>query len=146
MTLAPGPIIFLIYDQFISYYPEYALALLPERKSLSTIIAGFSFTMLGFMGAIVTILFTFNNSETIKSFSRVGYMDIFFRIYYLTIICLIVTAFLSLYGFSSTAFILPFKLMIISFVNNLIQVMVITIMIINLARNAAHEGEEETED
>ena len=102
-------------------------------------IAGFAFAMLGFLAAIITILFAFVHSETFKNYRRIGYLDILFYMYKLSIVCLIVTAALSLFGFASTNFILAFRLLLIFFVINLVQVAYITITISNLARNAGHE-------
>ncbi|MCK5606624.1 hypothetical protein KAR91_32280 [Candidatus Pacearchaeota archaeon] len=104
-------------------------------------VAGFAFAMLGFLAAIITILFAFVHSETFKAYKRVGYLDILFYMYKVTILCLIFTAAMSLFGFASTDFIWPFRLMLIFFVINLFQVAYITITISNLAHKAGHETE-----
>ena len=139
MTLLPGPLTFLAYDLLVEMYPDYALGLLQARKEVATLVAGFSFTMLGFLAAIITILFAFVNSEAFKRYKRGGYLDLLFFLYVFTVLDLVVTAFLSLYGFSNQVFEWPFKIMVMFFENSLIQVMIITIIISNLARNATNE-------
>lgn len=111
------------------------------RKELSAVIAGFAFGMLGFLAAIITILFALVHSETFQAYKRVGYLDVLFFMYKLTIVCLGVTAVASLFGFASTNYVAAFRIMIIFFVINLSQVGYITLTIANLARNAGHESE-----
>lgn len=135
--LLPGPVALMGYNLATNDNPALALALVLERKDISTLVAGFCFTMLGFLAAVITILFAFVHSETFKSYERVGYLDLLFFIYIFTIVNLMITALLSLYGFSSTTFVWPFRIMLMSFVNNLIQVGVITLSVANLARRAA---------
>ena len=96
--------------------------------------------MLGFLAAIITMLFAFVHSEAFKKYKRQGYLDVFFFLYTLTIICLVVTSFLSLYGFSRTVFEWPFRIMLMFFGNSLIQVTLIAVVISNLAKKVSHEG------
>lgn len=104
-------------------------------------VAGFAFAMLGFLAAVITILFAFVHSETFEAYRRIGYLDVLFYMYKMTIVCLIFTAAMSLFGFASTVFVWPFRLMLMSFVSNLLQVAYITITISNLAHKAGQEAE-----
>jgi len=139
MTLLPGPITFLIYNEVVAVLPEYALSLSVEKKDISSLIASFSFTMLGFLAAIITILFAFVHSRVFVKYKTAGYLDLLFFLYLFTIVNLVFTAFLSIYGFSQNDFIWPFRLMLMSFENNLIQVALISIIISKLAHKASNE-------
>ncbi len=102
-------------------------------------IASFAYTMLGFLAAVITLLFVFTNTENYAAYKRKGYLRIFFHGYFITIASLLVTAFLSLYGFSQVKNVFAFEMLLMSFSNNLIQVFIITFIICNIARNSSGE-------
>lgn len=135
--LAPGPLLYLLYRTLIQFNLIESLMLFSAKKDLANMIAGFSYTMLGFLATVITILFVFTKSPNFEAYKRNGYLDIFFFGYYLSIICLLITAFLSLYGFSPKNNILQFHLLLISFANNLIQIFLITWIICNIARKSS---------
>lgn len=139
IMLIPGPVAFLIYSSFVDSNPEFALVLSSDRKSIASLVAGFSFTMLGFLAAIITILFSFVNSESFRRYKKRGYLQMFFFSYFLTIICLVITSFLALANFSSTFHPWLFRIQIISFTNNIVQIALLTLVISNVARHASHE-------
>jgi len=138
--LIPGPLAYLIYEWFSSIQPSFSLGLAAERKAISSIIASFSFTMLGFLAAVITILFTFAQSKTLRRYKDKGYLDLFFLCYFVTIVFLVITCFLALAGFSNTLYIWVFRVLIMSFVNNIMQIAILTLIIFNLARNASKEA------
>lgn len=136
LTLLPGPLLYLIYSSLVWLHPEFALALLPARKELAGLVAGFSFAMLGFLAGIITVLFAVTHSEAFRRYRRKGYLDVFFTLYRFTIFNLAVTAMLAVIGFSHTPWVLAFRFMGMSFVNNIVQVVAIAYIISSLAKQA----------
>ncbi|MFZ5536760.1 MAG: hypothetical protein ACOZAP_04690 [Pseudomonadota bacterium] len=110
-----------------------------ERKAISSLVAGFAFTMMGFMAAIITVLFAISDSGVYKRYKSKGYLEQFFALYFVTILCLAMTALLSLFGFAHQPQPAAFAGMMIMLVNDLVQVTWIAIILVNLARRAAHE-------
>lgn len=136
--MTPGPVSYLIYDFGVSKWPAFALGLGEKSQALANLIASFSFTTLGFLAAIITILFAVASTPAFKSYVRKGYLDLLFFLYFFTIVSLIFTAFVSLTIFSSAVGAWGVRLLLMSFVNNIIQVALITLVICNLARKASH--------
>jgi len=98
--------------------------------------------MLGVLATVITIIFVAIDTEALKRYRRNGYLSLFFNLYIFTVISLVITAFLSLYGFSSTPFIWMFRIMIVSFSNNIFQVIGIIIFIMmNITKQASVSGE-----
>lgn len=137
--LTPGPILFLMYKLLAKHDLINRLALFAAKKDLANMIASFAYTMLGFLAAVITILFVFTNTENYAAYKRNGYLRIFFYGYFIKIASLLVTAFLSLYGFSQVQNVFAFQLLLMFFANNLIQVFIITFIICNIARNSSGE-------
>ena len=140
MTLIPGPVAYLIYRFVVKHLPDQALGLFQSREAIGNLVAGFSFSMLGFLAAVITILFAFVPSEAFQRYKRVGYLNVLFSLYTFTVVHLVITSIISLYSFSAAPFVWPFRLMIVFFVNSLVQVTLITFIINNLARNASQEN------
>jgi hypothetical protein len=136
--LTPGPISYLIYEIGVSKWPGFALGLSEKAHALANLIASFSFTTLGFLAAVITILFAVASTPDFKSYVRKGYLDLLFFLYFFTLINLVFTAFVSLTIFSSAVGTWGLRLLLMSFVNNIIQVALITLVICNLARKASH--------
>ena len=141
MSSLPGPLLYLIYQILSESFPSLSLALFLEKKDLSTLVAGFSFSMLGVLAAVITIIFAVIDTESLKRYRRNGYLDLLFNLYLFTVISLVCTAFLSLYGFSSTPFVWMFRIMMMSFSNNLFQVMIVIFIITNITRRASISDE-----
>lgn len=137
MTLTPGPISYLIYEFSVSKWPNLALGLAERSQALANIIASFSFTTLGFLAAIITILFAVASTPSFKVYARKGYLDLLFFLYFFTLFSLVVTAFVSLAIFSTAVGPWGIRVLLMCFVNNIIQVALITLVICNLARNAS---------
>jgi len=95
--------------------------------------------MLGFLAAVITILFAFVNSQAFIKYKRVGYLDVFFYLYILTIINLIVSAGLSFLGLSDIQFVWVFRFMLLSFAANMVQITLITFIISKIAFQGSHE-------
>ena len=133
----PGPTCFLIYINLTEVYPEVSLGLSVEKTNIAIIIATFSFTMLGFLAAVITILFSFSRSTAFRKYSNKGHLEVFFFIYYLAIFCLIITFGLSIISLSSSNGVWPMRLSLISTVNNLIQICLLTVIIVNMAKKSS---------
>lgn len=136
--LVIGVILVSGYFWLADKFPEYALGLFANKKDIVTTVLGFSFSMLGFLAALITLLFGFSDKEAYKKFNRNGSMSLLLFLYNLTVVCLVITAFLALFGYSNNKiFVLPFRIMIGSFIVNIIQVLVLTFVISNFSKNAS---------
>jgi membrane protease YdiL (CAAX protease family) len=112
------------------------LLIYANKKDLANMIAGFSYTMLGFMATVITILFSFTKSANFEAYKRRKYLSVFFSGYYICILSLVVTAFLSLYGYSSANHVSAHYALLVSFANNLWQIFFLTVIICNIAKNS----------
>lgn len=134
VMLLPGPSLFLIYKKLVACGILEPLLLHSKKIEIATMISGFAYTMLGFVATVITILFVFTKAPNYEGYKRNGYLDVFFVMYFLTIISLLITAFLSLYGFSPNHNYGAFNFLIVSFANNLINIFMVTFVICNIAR------------
>ena len=108
-----------------------------NRKEFSSLTAGYAFTMLGFMAAIITILFAFTNSPNFQKYKENGYLRIFFWGYFLCILTLMLTAFFSVFGFSQVGHVWQHHALLICFFSSLWQVSLLTLIIVNIARKSS---------
>lgn len=99
-------------------------------------ISSFSFTTLGFLATVITILFALSGTSNFQSYDRKGYLSVFFHVYYIAIVSLISTAVFSVYVLSETVGRLELRCLVALFVSNLFQVLFLTIVICNLARKS----------
>lgn len=134
MTLLPGPIFYCLYHKLVEIYPCYSMSIAAQKSNLAVIIATFSFTMLGFLSAVITILFSFAGSVTFKKYKKKGYLDVFFCIYYLSISNLVVTFFLAILSLSKANGFWVMRFSLMSTVDNFVQVAILTTIIVNLCR------------
>jgi hypothetical protein len=112
-----------------------------EVRTLATIVAGFSFTMLGFLAAIAAFLFSLQKYRFFKRWVEDRNADVFFTLFKVAFICLFVTFGCSLIVFTSQAMGLAFKAMMMSVTNNILQLGVITIIIVDKLAKARQEEE-----
>lgn len=115
------------------------MSIAAQKSNLAVIIATFSFTMLGFLSAVITILFSFAGSVTFKKYKKKGYLDVFFCIYYLSISNLVVTFFLAILSLSKANGFWVMRFSLMSTVDNFVQVAILTTIIVNLCRRAINE-------
>lgn len=139
MTLIPGPALHCLYHEIIEKYPQYSTSIAVQKNNVAVIIATFSFTMLGFLAAVITILFSFTGSVAFKRYKTHGYLDIFFCIYYLSIITLVTTFFLAILSLSSSNGFIFMRFSLMTTVDSLVQVVLLTAIILNLFRRAINE-------
>jgi hypothetical protein len=110
------------------------MSLISQKSNVAVILATFSFTMLGFLAAVITILFSFSRSVVFIKYKRKGYLDVFFFVYYFTIFSLVMTFVLSLLSLASSNGLWAMIGSLMSSVNNLGQISLLTIIIVNLTR------------
>ena len=140
ITLIPGPILHIFYKHcFISLWPEYALGLSDQKKDIALLLASFSFTMLGFLAAVITIMLSFSKSKAFRRYRDSQRMEIFFALYFLAIFHLGLTFALSLIALSNNFGEVLMQFALGSSANSLVSVGLIAIIIINLCKRAIME-------
>ena len=137
LLAAPGTICFYLYQWGKRLGWIDPILIYANRKEFSNLTAGYAFTMLGFMAAIITILFAFSNSRNFRQYKEKGYLRIFFWGYFLCIFTLMLTAFFSVFGFSQVGHVWQHHALLISFFSSLWQVGLLTLIIVNIARQSA---------
>lgn len=115
------------------------MSLAKQKSNISVIVTTFAFTMLGFLAAVITILFSFSSSKVFRKYKRKGHLSVFFYIYYLAIFNLVITFALGVLSLAESQGIWPMRLSLMSVVNNFSQISLLTVIIVNLSSKAAHE-------
>ncbi|MCF2901555.1 hypothetical protein L1267_14335 [Pseudoalteromonas sp. OFAV1] len=111
---------------------KYSISLgFTDIRTLATIVAGFSFTMLGFLAAMATFLFSLQKYKFFKRWLEDGNAEVFFSLYKVSIVCLFITFAASLITFTSQGQHLSFKIMMMFIINNIVQLSVITLVLVN---------------
>ncbi|HGY4374734.1 hypothetical protein HV211_06765 [Citrobacter freundii] len=98
-------------------------------QGIATIVAGFSFTMLGFLAAIAAFMFSLQKYVFFRRWINDGGADVFFVLYKVAIVCLFITFSLSLIVFTNLGAALAFKLMLMFAIDNIIQTMILALVI-----------------
>ena len=137
--LAPGPLMWLAYEagKKLGWFDP--VLLYGSKRELAGMLAGYAFTMLGFMATAITILFAFTNKAHFQRYRERGYLGLFFAGYFICIATLVATAFLALYGFSGTSHPNKHTALLVCFASSLWQIATLTIVIGNLAKNSLSE-------
>lgn len=91
------------YDALISHYPSLSASLYPERKQVASIIAGFSFTMLGFLAALIGIMFTNTGSRAFIRYRKTGSLNVFLLVYFCALVFLMIDFIFAILSFSGAA-------------------------------------------
>jgi hypothetical protein len=112
-----------------------------DIRTLATIVAGFSFTMLGFLAAIAAFMFSLQKYRFFKRWIEDGNADAFFALFKVAFICLFVTFGFSLFVFTSQGIGFAFKAMMMSVINNIIQLGFITLIILDKVSKARQSEE-----
>lgn len=120
--------------------PGWSLNLLEQKNEVAVIVASFAFTMLGFLAAVITILFSFSRSRVFKKYKNQGRLDVFFAIYYCAIFSLVVTFFLALLTLSNSIGLWAMRGGLMSTINNLAQIGLLTVIIVSLSRKSIRES------
>lgn len=98
-------------------------------QGIATIVAGFSFTMLGFLAAIAAFMFSLQKYIFFRRWINDGGADVFFVLYKIAIVCLFITFSLSLIVFTKVGASIAFKLMLMFAINNVVQTMILALVI-----------------
>jgi len=91
------------YDCLVSSFPNLSASLYPERKPVANIIAGFSFTMLGFLAALIGIMFTNTASNTFVRYRNSGSLNVFLIVYFFALVFLMINFVFAILSFSDAA-------------------------------------------
>lgn len=132
----PGPALWKLYKWAISYDSSLSLSLNGQKSNLSVILATYSFTMLGFLAAVIAVLLSFSQSRTFKKYKQNSYLDVFFIVYFLCIITLAITFLFSILSLSSAPTSFFMHGAVATAINSIVQVAVITTVIINICRKS----------
>lgn len=92
-----------------------------QKSDIATIVAGFSFSMLGFLAAVITILFSFSGRLRFQKYQQAGYLDVLMWMYYSSIFSLVIAGGLSIGSFSKTYGPVFFDFMSAAFVSSIFQ-------------------------
>lgn len=133
VLLALGPIAYVAYAKVVSHFPEQALSLFVRRESVSVILASFAFTMLGFLAAVITILFSLSQTRAFRKYKSGGYLTVFFSIYYCAIACLMLTFLTALLSLAGSNGVWPMRISLMFTVTSLAQIAALLTTIINLS-------------
>lgn len=110
-----------------------------SMEGLATVIAGFSFTMLGFLAAVAAFMFSLQRYSFFRRWVNDGGSDVFFALYKVSIVCLFVTFSLSVIVFTKNGSDLAFKFMLMSVINNVFQTLIVTMIIVGQISKAKKE-------
>lgn len=127
----PGFLIYLAYKQF---WPVAGirLGLTHHNKDLSILIGTFSFSMLGFLATVITIIIALSDRLHIKTYSRKGHMKEFLFFYLIAIGNLFVVFLMSVWNLGKNSHPLLFDMMLVFFINTLAETALIGLVIFNL--------------
>ena len=138
--LAPGLLMWLAYEKGKTLGWFDPVLLYGSKRELAGLLAGYAFTMLGFMATAVTLLFALTDKRHFRRYQERGFLGVFFAGYFICIATLMATAFLSLYGFSSANHPGKHTALLVCFASSLWQVATLTVVIGNLAKNSLAEA------
>ena len=142
MSLAPGPLIYLIY-KYGWHFTGKRLGLTNYSKDITLLFATFSFTMLGVLATIVTILVALSDKLHFRTYRHNNHLDEFWLIYALGMICLFSTFMLAVINLAKNAFQCIFDLMVVGFIDSVWITSCITVIVINVLRHTLKESMED---
>ena len=129
-TFASGPFVYLTYSLITSRWPFLKLALYQKSDTISEIVITSSITLLGFLAAIITILFSISSSNAFARYKRMNYHRVFFSLYYFSLACLSVNAIFAVTVFSRAHGHSLFPWMIMLSISSSVQVACVTWIIV----------------
>lgn len=135
MMLVPGPAICLVYKLLANYY-GYRFGFSEQVINLSIVVSSFSFTMLGFVATVVTLITVMEDRFHFKRYRKKGYLETFFHIYFITIGNLFATFVVSIFNFALHRPRILFDLMMALCINSLIQTFLVGAIIFNLLKHS----------
>lgn len=139
ISLVPGPIICLVYKYFVPYSGMMRLGLTTFNKDLTILLATYSFSMLGFLATIITVIIALGDKLHIKTYRNRHHMNEFLMWCFISVCHLFLVFILSILNLGQNIRHIVFDLIIMLFANSLFQIMVIGIIIGNLLFHAFKE-------
>ncbi len=135
--LTVGPLSYFAYNCFVSSYPDLAFSLFEQRSNVATVLATFAFTMLGFLAAVITILFSISQSRVFRKYRDNGYLSIFFSIYFGAIFCLLFTFLFAVLALGNANGLWMMRGSLIFMITSLAQIAVLLVIIVNLSHRVS---------
>lgn len=126
-----GPAAYGLYKLAVLKWPDLAFALYGRSEPIAEILITVSITFMGFLATIITILFGLSSSRAFARYRGYRYHQVFFSLYYLSLLCLGSTAAVSLGVFSRSHGRLLFPWMIMLAASSFVQVVVVTWIIVS---------------
>lgn len=135
-----GPVLYCAYNGVTDFWPDLALGLMAHRVGVATLISGLSFTMIGFLATIITVLFGLSDSHTFRKYKDSGYLSVFSALYVAVLLTLTAATALGVMSFSDLAIRWVFILMLACFASATFGVFMLAWIIYRLALSASGEG------
>lgn len=139
--LLPGPILWATYKYSIFDFVS-KLDFCAHKMSFLLISATFSFTMLGFLSAILAGVLAMNDRPFIERYRSRGHLSDFLFFYNLCMLMLILTLILSLASFGKLTPKFIFEIAMMSFTNNIFHILSICIISYLITSRAAQKNEQ----
>lgn len=122
----------MINNRFFNFH----LNLVDKKTEICLTVASFSFTLLGFLAAAITVFFGIGGKRIITRYKNNGHLTTFIIFYFFSIVNLFLTFGLSVVTLGKNAPIVSFDLMVASLLNNFLHTLFLTYIVVHLA----HKG------
>lgn len=133
-TLIFGPTLYLVYAWLTSNGYITPLALAGSRARLAELLASFSFTMLGFLATLITILFMTSDSDVMRKYRRGGYHKVLVSLLAGALVSLSVTFVAAIVAAADHTPVVWFQVSISMAFSGMVQVVLTALATLNLAR------------
>lgn len=111
-----------------------ALALAADKKAISAQLGSYAFTMLGFLAAMITILFMSSDSRAMRRYRRNNYHKVLVAVLFGALLSLAVTFLTSIVATATASNVGWFQVSLAMAISSMGQVLFVTITALNLAR------------
>lgn len=136
ISLLPGPIALGAYSLAIKFQWLSPLAVYKNKLAIVSMWSSYAPTMLGLLAALIALLFSATSSSFFQQYRQRGYLKPFFTLYAIAIINLLVMSVFIIPNFGNVNTALLFNLTSSLFINSLVHISLISLIIINLLRQA----------
>lgn len=126
----------MIYRSIAYAFPQMRLALVSKSDVIAPVIISSSVTLLGFLAALITILFGITDGQHFSRFKKKRYLEVLLNVYLCAILVLIFSCIFAFMAFSEYHSSILFPAMIITALSGYSQVAIVTLIILNLVRKA----------
>lgn len=128
------------YSALVSYFPDASITLYQQRQTLATIIAGFSFTMLGFLAALIGLMFTNTASKAFVRYRNSGSLKVFLYLYFFSLAFLMLNFLVAVMSLSDAAHPLFMKASIALTIGSFLHILIIALIVLfNMIASASDE-------